>query len=72
MSTTIRYERNAMMSAATLTDEDGGTGYVFCALPGGRPWFSLTWNGAAVQITNAPQCDTHAEFRRFVAERFGR
>lgn len=67
----IRFERNAMMSAAHLSADDGGRAYVFCALPGGRPWFALTRDGHATTITNAPQCDTHKDFVAFVTERFG-
>jgi hypothetical protein len=69
--TTIRYERNGLMSAAHLTSDDGGCAYVFCALPGGRPWFALRADGPATTITNAPQCETHRDFVRFVTTRFG-
>ena len=71
MSTTIRFERNAMMSAAHLSHDDGGRAYVFCSIPGGRPWFAFTRDGDAIEITNAPQCDTHRDFTRFVTVRFG-
>ena len=70
--TTIRFERNAMMSAAHLSHDDGGKAYVFCSLPGGRPWLSLSIRGDnPVSITNAPTCETHRDFTRFVNQRFG-
>lgn len=70
--THIRFERNAMMSAAHLTADDGGTCYVFCSIPGGRPWMALDIRGdRRVSIVNGPQCETHAEFKSFVTERFG-
>ena len=71
MSVTIRYERNAIMSAAHLTHDDGGQAHVFCAIPGGRPWLQLRLDQKfPISITNAPQCDTHREFVAFVKERF--
>lgn len=70
--TTIRYERNAMMSAAHLAHDDGGRAYVFCAIPGGRPFFSFDAEGRNnTSIVNAPQCETHRDFVKFVNERFG-
>ena len=69
--TTIRFERNAMMSAAHLSHADGGKAYVFCAIPGGRPWLSLTRDGDRISITNAPTCDNHRQFAAFVTDRFG-
>jgi len=72
MSATIRYERNAIMSAAHLSHEDGGQAHVFCAIPGGTPWLQMrSYGGPRVTITNAPQCETHREFVAFVSERFG-
>ncbi len=72
MATKIRFERNPMMGLAHLLDEDSGfdRGQVYCSLPGGRPRFTF---GAPFTSTvaNAPQCDTFAEFKRFVSERFG-
>lgn len=71
MSTTIRYERNAMMSAAHLTHEDGGQAHVYCAIPGGRPWLQMRPDQRhPISITNAPACDTHRDFVTFVTERF--
>ena len=71
MSATIRYERNAMMSAAHLCADDGGRAYVFCAIPGGTPWFSLDTGGRnPVSIVGAPSCATHREFVAFVNRRF--
>lgn len=70
--TTIRYERNGLMSVAHLASDDGGRAYVFCSLPGGRPWFSFNGDGQiATPVTNAPQCDTHKDFVSFVNGRFG-
>lgn len=72
MSTSIRFERNALMSAAHLTSDDGGRAFVFCSIPGGRPWFSFDIRGDShTSITDAPPCDTHREFVTFVSERFG-
>lgn len=70
MSTTIRYERNAMMSAAHLEHDDGGRAFVFCAIPGGRPMFAFDPKGPTTTVTNAPTCDTHRQFVAFVTERF--
>lgn len=69
--TKITFHRNAMMSQATLTYEDGGRGFVFCSIPGGRPWFTLDPNSQMMTtVVNAPACDTDREFRTFVKERF--
>jgi hypothetical protein len=69
--TTIRFERNPMMGAAHLRSDDGGRAWVFCSIPGGRPWFSLNIRGDhGTPVTNAPQCDTHRAFEAFVRERF--
>lgn len=68
-ATKVRFERNAMMSAAHLSHDDGGRGLIFCSIPGGRPWLQLS-GGEPITIVNAPQCDTHAEFKAFVIERF--
>lgn len=70
MSTTIRYEHNAMMSVAHLSHDDGGRGEIYCSIPGGRPWLALS-GGGRITIVNAPQCDTHRAFVAFVTERFG-
>jgi hypothetical protein len=72
MSTTIRFERNALMSAAHLTDsDDGGSAFVFCSIPGGTPMFAFSRDGLATSVTNAPQCNTHRSFVAFVTARFG-
>jgi hypothetical protein len=68
----IRFEGNAMMGAAHLSHADGGKAWVFCSIPGGRPWMSMSIRGDnPISITNAPQCGSHGEFKRFVKERFG-
>lgn len=72
MTTKIRYERGAMMSAAHLSADDGGSAFVFCAIPGGTPQFQIARDAKyASTVVNAPTCDTHAEFVKFVNERFG-
>lgn len=70
-ATRFRWERNALMAAAHLTADDGGSSYVFCALPGGTPWFALRRDGPATTIVGAPTCDAFSDFKRFVTERFG-
>lgn len=73
MTTTIRYERNAMMSAAHLSHDDGGQAHIYCAIPGGRPWMQMRLDQRhPITITNAPACDTHKAFVAFVTERFAR
>lgn len=71
--TTIRFTRSAMISQATLTADDGGRpAYVFCAIPGGKPWMTFDPKSQQViSITNAPSCDNHGEFKAFVSKRFG-
>ena len=66
MATKIRFERNPMMALAHLP---GSTAQVYCALPGGTPRFTF---GAPYDYTvdNAPACDTFADFKAFVSERF--
>lgn len=72
MPTTIRFERNAMMSAAHLSAEDGGTSFVFCSIPGGTPQFQTNPRSQyASAVVGAPACNTHREFVAFVNERFG-
>ena len=72
MATKIRFERNAMMSAAHLTSDDGGSSFVFCSIPGGTPQFALTpQSRTSTTVANAPQCETHKQFEAFVRERFG-
>lgn len=73
MSTKIRFERNAMMGAAHLTDtDDGGSAFVFCPIPGGTPMFQVNRDSRyASPVVNAPTCDTHKQFEAFVTERFG-
>jgi hypothetical protein len=69
--TKITFARNAMMSQATLTDPDGGRAFVFCSIPGGRPWFTLDPNSQmSTPVSDAPSCDTDREFRAFVRKRF--
>lgn len=70
--TSIRFEHNAMMSAAHLTADDGGTAFVFCSIPGGQPMFQLSpTSQTATAVVNAPTCQTRREFVQFVTERFG-
>ncbi len=72
MSTRIRYERGAMISCAHLTSDDGGNGFVFCAIPGGTPQFQIDRASLyASPVINAPTIDTHKAFVAFVNERFG-
>ena len=73
MSTKIRFGRNPLQAVAHLTDsDDDGRAFVFCGLPGGRPFFTFDLRSPfASAVANAPQCDTFAEFKRFVTERFG-
>lgn len=60
-----------MMSAAHLSHDDGGMAYVFCSIPGGHPWLSMSTRGDfPVAIVNAPPCATHREFVAFVNGRF--
>lgn len=70
----IRYERNAMISAAHLSSEDGGKAFVWCSIPGGSPFFQLgdgRTPAVCSSVVNGPECETHADFVRFVNERFG-
>jgi len=70
-ATQVRFDRNAMMAQATLTTSDGTTSFVFCSIPGGRPWFTPNWQeGPRISISDAPQCDNHTDFQRFVIARF--
>jgi len=72
MATKIRFERSGMMSAAHLSEDDtDGTAFVFCAIPGGTPQFQVSRESRyATPVANAPQCETHKDFVRFVRERF--
>ena len=70
--TKIRFERNAMMSLAHLTAEDGGKSFIFCAVPGGKPTFTFDLASKnAFPVADGPTCETHKEFEAFVRERFG-
>jgi hypothetical protein len=72
MPTSFRWEHNAMMAACTLTADDGSAAFVFCGLPGGTPQFQMDPSSTiATTVVNAPQCETFADFKRFVTERFG-
>lgn len=73
MTTKIRFEQNAIMAAAHLTDtEDDGYAFVFCSIPGGTPQFQTDPKSQhATTVVNAPQCDTVKQFKAFVIERFG-
>lgn len=70
MSTTIRFERNALMGLAHLISEDSHC-YVWCPIPGGRPMFQFDLASKdATSVVGAPEMPTHAAFERFVRERF--
>ena len=72
-ATTIKWERGvAGQVAAHLLSDDGGHCLVHCMTPGGKPRFMLRPDAMVdTSIVNAPACDTFAEFRAFVTERFG-
>lgn len=73
MATTIKWERGvAGQVAAHLLSDDGGHCLVHCMVPGGRPRFMLRPDAMEdMGIVDAPSCDTFADFKRFVSERFG-
>jgi hypothetical protein len=72
MTTTFRFEQGPMVSAAHLTSDDGGKGFVFCAIPGGTPQFQVSRDSRyASPVVNAPAIDSHRAFVAFVRERFG-
>lgn len=73
MATRIRWERGvAGQVAAHLLSDDGGHALVHCMIPGGRPRFIPRIDAAGdTGIVGAPACDTFAQFKAFVAERFG-
>ncbi len=63
-----RFSRNPLVSKATL--ESGAI--LYCSIPGGKPRFTFsTESMVSTDITDAPICDSHAEFVRFVNDRFG-
>ena len=67
------FHNNGIMVQATLqsTDENSRPFYVFCSIPGGRPWATFDPRSQQkIPITNAPECETFKEFKAFVIERF--
>lgn len=69
---TTKYERNAIISLATLTHDDGSTAYVWCPIPGGRPVFQFDLASPDyTTVDGAPEILTHGDFVQFVSERFG-
>lgn len=71
MSTKIRFEHNPLMALAHLTTHQSHC-IVYCPLPGGAPQFQLhPGSHHSTPVANAPRCDTFAEFKSFVTERWG-
>lgn len=73
MATRIRFERGvAGQVAAHLLSDDGGHCLVWCMTPGGTPMFQLSPDSRhASRVVDAPACDSFAQFKAFVTERFG-
>lgn len=72
MGTKFKFEQGPMVSAATITTEDGASCFVFCSIPGGTPQFQVDRASRyATSVVNAPAMDSHKAFKAFVTERFG-
>jgi len=73
-TTTITYERNAMMALAHLRFSDGSHNLVYALLPCGRPRFA---DGATrgrvidISVDEAPTLYSFPEFKQFVEGRWG-
>lgn len=71
MATKFKFEQFAGMAGCTMTADDGGSCFVFCAIPGGRPQFQFSRESRdAITIDGAPQMDSYKQFKTFVSERF--
>jgi len=73
MKTRATFERNALMSAAMLIsdDPDARPFYVFCSIPGGKPFASFNSDGTKpIGVVGAPTIASHSQFKSFVCERF--
>lgn len=75
----VSWETNGAQFAATLTHRDDGSRCLTYANLHGRPRMTLITGemvdgrpiyGADVGMVDAPQCDTFAEFRQFIRDRF--
>lgn len=70
--TRFTFERGPMVSACHLTAEDGGSGFVFCAIPGGIPQYQTSRDSRyASPVVNAPPMMSHKQFVTFCRDRFG-
>jgi hypothetical protein len=68
----VRFARNAMIWAAHLSRDDGGTAFVFMAHPGGQPIFQHDWRSPfGWPVLDPPEIGTYDAFKRFVTDRFG-
>lgn len=71
MSTTFKFEHFASMSAATLTNDDGGSCFIFCAIPGGTPQFQFDRSSQfSTRVEDAPEMSSHKAFKAFILQRF--